>query len=479
MARRVMVIGLDCAAPQLVERWLDLLPNLRTLRERGRYGILRSCDPPITVPAWSVMMSSQDPGALGIYGFRNRSDWSYDGLAIADSRAVKAPRVWDVLSDAGRDVIVLGVPGTYPPPPVRGALVSCFLTPDPRTSNYTFPRELKDEIANVVGDYEVDVRGFRTHDKQRLLENVIEVTRKRFRLATHLLDTRPWDFFAMVEMGTDRIHHGFWRYMDPEHRLHEPGPFEHAIRDYYVLVDGLIGGLVARADDETAILVVSDHGAKRMDGAICINEWLRRNGYLVLHEEPTAATAFTPALVDWSRTQAWGEGGYYGRVFLNVEGREREGVVSQYEAVRDEIQRGLEAIGDENGLPIGTRVLRPEATYSRVTGIPPDLIVYFGDLHWRSAGVVGGPLHLRENDTGPDDANHAHEGMYIVAADGIEPGPGAERSIVDIAPTILNLLDVAGPDEMRGRPLDSDRVSSYSPEEEAVVAQRLEDLGYF
>src|SRR4051794_16916478 len=254
MSKRVMMIGLDCAAPQLLfDRWIDLLPNLRGLVERGRSGILRSCDPPITVPAWSVMMSSRTPGELGIYGFRNRADRTYDHLTIADSRAVTAPRVWDLPSDAGRDVIVLGVPGTYPPPRVRGAVVSCFLTPDPRTSQYTYPAELKDEIESVVGDYEVDVRDFRTDDKARLLEQVEDMTRRRFQLAEHLLDTRPWDFFAMVEMGTDRMHHGFWRYMDPEHRLYEPGnPFENAIRDYYVLVDGLIGGLLERADDETA-----------------------------------------------------------------------------------------------------------------------------------------------------------------------------------------------------------------------------------
>src|SRR5262249_42187677 len=76
---RVMVIGLDCAAPELVfDRWLDELPNLKSICRSGLYGQLRSCDPPITVPAWSVMMSSKSPGRLGVYGFRNRADHSYD-----------------------------------------------------------------------------------------------------------------------------------------------------------------------------------------------------------------------------------------------------------------------------------------------------------------------------------------------------------------------------------------------------------------
>ena len=116
MASRALVIGLDCAAPQLVfDRWLGELPTIRSLTERGAFGVLRSCDPPITVPAWSVMTSSRSPGALGFYGFRNRKDHSYDALTFANSRSVQVPRVWDILSAHDRPVVVLGVPQTYPP----------------------------------------------------------------------------------------------------------------------------------------------------------------------------------------------------------------------------------------------------------------------------------------------------------------------------------------------------------------------------
>jgi len=157
-----MVIGLDCAAPQLVfDAWPGELPNLRALVERGAWGILRSCDPPIPVPAWSVMTSSRSPGALGFYGFRNRRDHSYDALVFADSRAVKVPRVWDLLSLRGRPVIVLGVPQTYPVSRVDGVMVSCFLTPDTETAQYTYPAEPKGEIEGLVGRYLVAVENFR------------------------------------------------------------------------------------------------------------------------------------------------------------------------------------------------------------------------------------------------------------------------------------------------------------------------------
>ena len=279
VAKKVMIIGLDCAEPSLVlDRWRDRLPVLSGLMERGVSGRLTSIVPPITVPAWSCMMASRTPGDLGVYGFRNRADHTYDGAFIADGSAIKAPRLWDLVGRAGGSSIVVGVPGTYPPRPLRGALVSCFLTPSAE-SRFTYPPALKAEVEEVVGEYLFDCTNFRTEDKDDLLRQVYEMTDKRFRLADHLLATKPWQLFAFVEMGTDRIHHGFWKHMDPEHRKHEPGgPYEHVIRDYYEHVDGLVGGLLDHADDETLVLVVSDHGAKRLDGGIRVNEWLRTGG---------------------------------------------------------------------------------------------------------------------------------------------------------------------------------------------------------
>jgi predicted AlkP superfamily phosphohydrolase/phosphomutase len=405
------------------------------------------------------MTSSRSAGALGIYGFRNRRDHSYSALAIADSRSVRAPRVWDLLSARGRPVIVIGVPPTFPVTPVAGAMISCFLTPDSETSQYTYPPQLKDEIEGLVGHYMVDVDDFRTSDKERLLTEIEEMTAKRFQVAEHLLETRPWELFFMVEMGTDRIHHGFWRYSDPEHRLHEPGnPWEGAMLDYYRALDEKIGRLLRFADDDTAVLVVSDHGAKRIDGGICVNEWLRREGYLVLKEEPIEPTPLHPELVDWSQTTAWGEGGYYCRLFLNVAGREPEGTVDpeDYERVRGELKAKLEAIPGDSGEPIGTVAHRPEDLYAERNGVPPDLLVYFGDLFWRSIGLVGtGSVHMLENDTGPDDANHAPEGLYVLVAPGVEPGPGDERDLRDVAPTLLTLLGEAVPADMEGRSLVS------------------------
>jgi predicted AlkP superfamily phosphohydrolase/phosphomutase len=456
--KRAMIIGLDCAEPSLVlGRFRDQLPTLSALADAGAYGRLESVVPPITVPAWSCMMSSRTPGDLGIYGFRNRADHSYDGLFIANGAAVKEPRLWDIVGRRGLRSIVLGVPGTFPVRPLNGVMVSCFLTPSTQ-SQYTFPPALRNEVEDVVGEYLFDCTEFRTEDKDDLLRQIYEMTDKRFKLADHFLSTKPWELFAMVEMGTDRIHHGFWKDMDPAHRKHVPGgAYEQAILDYHIHVDGLLANLLRHADDETAVLVVSDHGAKRMDGGIRINEWLRQEGLLGLQREPEGRSSTRDCGIDWSRTKVWAEGGYYSRVFLNVEGREPEGTIpaADYERFRDELIERISAIPDDQGRPIPTRVFRPEDVYPEIKGVAPDLIVHFGDLYWRAVGTVGGDegIYTFDNDTGPDDANHAQHGMFILRAPGVEPGLREGAHLLDVAPTVLELLGQPVPPAMRGASL--------------------------
>src|ERR1043166_6452962 len=218
---KVLIVGLDSAAPALLfDRWLSELPTFSSLIARGAHGPMLSTHPPITVPAWTSMMSSRDPGELGVYGFRNRKDHSYDGYAFANAALVKVPRLWDWLGPAGKHVVVLGGPQTYPPSRVNGEMVTCFLTPSTQSA-YTHPPELKAEVERVTEGYVLDVDDFRTADKAALLRRVYEKTDKHLKLAKHLLRTRPWDFFMLVEMGIDRIHHGFWSHMDPGHHKYE------------------------------------------------------------------------------------------------------------------------------------------------------------------------------------------------------------------------------------------------------------------
>ena len=110
---------------------------------------------------------------------------------------------------------------------------------------------------------------------------------------------------------------------------------------------------------------------------------------------------------------------------------------------------------DEHGEPIGTRIFIPEEIYPQVNGVAPDLIVHFGNLLWRSVGTIGGDegIHVFENDTGPDDANHAQQGLFVMVAPGVEPGRRDDALLLDIAPTALTLLGLPVPEPMRGKSL--------------------------
>jgi predicted AlkP superfamily phosphohydrolase/phosphomutase len=459
--RRMLVIGLDCATPQLVfDAWRADLPNISRLMNEGAWGAMNSTIPAITVPAWSAMMTGRDPGELGFYGFRNRADHSYDRMTIANATAVRHPRLWDQLSESGARVGVLGVPQTFPVQPVNGDMVSCFLTPSAK-SDYTHPHELRDSITDWLGEeFLVDVPNFRSDDKDRILRDIYRLADHHFDVAEHLLNLNQYAFFMMVDMGVDRIHHAFWKYMASDHPKFEPNHrFEHAIHDYYVHVDQRIGGLLDLVDPDTIVVVVSDHGARSMAGGICINEWLINEGYLVLKARPTDVTALEDCEIDWARTRAWSSGGYYGRLFMNVKGREPEGIIdpSEYEVVRDELVARLAMITDPDGAPIGTVAFKPEEIYREVRNVAPDLIIYFGHLKWRSVGSVGfDSIWTFENDTGPDEANHAQEGIFIYRDPRREDGGRhlGTVDIYDIAPTLLTELGEPFPDGLRGSPIE-------------------------
>jgi predicted AlkP superfamily phosphohydrolase/phosphomutase len=456
---RLVIIGLDCMEPSLVfDQWRSHLPNLSRLMAQGSYGLLESSIPAITVPAWSCMMSGRDPGELGIYGFRNRVDRSYQKMAIADGRAVKFPRLWDLLGDAGWKVAVISVPGTSPPYPVKGSLVSCFLTPN-REAPFTYPPELAHQITTWMPDFLLDVPQFRSNDKARILSHIYALCEQRFTLAKKLLDRQAPDFLMLVDMGVDRIHHSFWKPMDPRHPQYEPNsPYANAIHDYYRYVDQRVGQLLSYCGDETAILVVSDHGARPLMGGVCINEWLIKEGYLTLKETPKEAKSLDEVEVDWSRTKAWGAGGYYGRIFLNVKGREPQGTISlaDYEKERSLLAKKLETLPAPSGQSLNVQVFKPQQIYQKVRGVAPDLIVYFDELAWRSVGSVGGgALFTTENDTGPDDANHAPYGLMIF----FDPKHPQEGQVIegaqlyDILPTLLARYNIPAPKGLRGKVL--------------------------
>jgi predicted AlkP superfamily phosphohydrolase/phosphomutase len=454
---KVLVIGLDSTPSNLLfNDLINLLPNIRKMIDNGVTSTLESCHPPITVPAWMVMMSSKSPGKLGIYGFRHRKGYSYNESWLTNSQSIKEPRIWDVLSTYDKKVCLIGVPPTYPPIQVNGSLVSCFLTPKEK-HDFTYPSELSKEVEQVLGgNYLFDV-SFRKDDRDEILEKIYEMTKKRFEVIKYLLKKEHWDYFMFVEIGVDRLHHMFWKYYDkthPRYVIHKK--YNKVIPEYYKYIDERIGELLSIIDNDTYVLLVSDHGTASMKGAFCINEWLIKEGYLVLKKYPNSVTELEKCEVDWEKTTAWGWGGYYARLFLNVRGREAKGKVDRHDfnKVRDELKSKLANILGPYGEKFDNKIFYPETLYDECNGSKSDLIVYFDNLYWRSAGTIGhNVMHLEENDTGPDDSVHWMDGVFILY-NKTKTNHATKLSgltIYDIAPMILDIFRVKIPDDMQGK----------------------------
>ena len=212
------------------------------------------------------------------------------------------------------------------------------------------------------------------------------------------------------------------------------------------------------------VLVVSDHGARPLEGGLAVNQWLRAQGYLVLKHPPAAPQPLTPEMVDWPRTTAWADGGYYGRVYLNLAGREPSGTVppEKAEALLARLSAELTAMAGPHGRPLGNRVFRPRDIYRETRGLPPELILYPGGLAWRALATVWPeeePVFTAGNDSGPDGANHAQQGVLVAALAGggslALAGQEVEGArLYDVFPSLCAWLGLTAPGPLAGSAWD-------------------------
>lgn len=463
---KIFILGLDCATPQLIfDKYLQGLPTIAGLIKNGTYGLLESTVPPVTIPAWMSMMTGKDPGQLGFYGFSDRKNYSYKDNYIVTNKAVKDKAIWDYVSDKGLKSIVINLPQTYPPKTINGILISSFLTPD-KELIYTYPEEIKDEIEDITdGNYIIDVENFRTPDKKKLLSELYDMAKNRFKLMKNFVKNKDWELFVAVEMGIDRMHHAFWSYCFSDHQLYdEKNEFKTAMIDYYKFIDNEISELIRSFDDDTELMITSDHGAKTLKGTFCINDWLIQNKYLRLKTEKSGKTIFEIENVDWENTLAWGSGGYYGKIYLNIQGREPNGIIEKndIEITMNKLKQELSEQFGPGGRKINNKFFEPEKTYQDVNGCPPDLIIYIDNLDWRVTGTVGNEeLFLLEN-TAIDNSNHDINGIIIHSKNPktaldfnqkvtCDIKTIEQYSILDLAPTVLNKFNIEIPGDLRGK----------------------------
>jgi predicted AlkP superfamily phosphohydrolase/phosphomutase len=564
MGYKVFVFGLDGATFDLILPWVKegRLPHFGRLLEQGSWAPLESAPNMRSPAAWTSFMTGKNPGKHGIFEFYEPIPASYDVRFIHGGMRT-GKTLWTILSEHQKNVGVINVPMTYPAETVNGFLISGLDAPGSDSPSFCYPSTLLQELQSRFGTYilEPGLTGCIVGGNPGLaMEKLHEELDQKAKVTTYLMQRDPWDFFMVVFRSLDAVQHFFWKYMDslhPQYNRKEAARFGTAILQAYQKIDNILGAIWNALDDDTVLMVMSDHGfGRRHPANIQLNQWLAQRGYLSFCEEAqgnmlnraltillgkayrltigktsrsakeTLARIF-PKLrnrlqsrllfhnIDWSRTEAYSDS-LFPNIRINLEGREAHGIVKTGDAYRQlvaKLRLDLSDIRDSiSGYQIVDRVFHRDEIYSGpFVGKAPDLLIRWKEtenIHGILKNDVNTQREVNSLIPGEDprivSGDHRLHGVLLMAGKPIRQGLRlSQATIMDLAPTILNLLDLPIPADMDGAVLtdeltrDGSRPSrlsdidaqnesiekisedGYSADEEEKVKERLRNLGYF
>jgi predicted AlkP superfamily phosphohydrolase/phosphomutase len=440
--KRVVFIGLDGTPYTFMQRLIaeGRAPNAARLAEQGSLLRMDSTWPWVSSVAWSTMMTGVNPGKHNIFGFIDRDPATYKQF-IPTSANMKARTLWEVLSQAGKRVIVVNVPVTYPPRQVNGVLVSGFLSPS--LDKAVYPASYLPTLKSL--GYIVDADPWKARESKELaLQEVNATLDARIRTLFHLVENEAWDYLHVHVMETDRLHHFLWQQMEEGHPEYAP-----AFYDFYRRIDDMLGQLATKLDNNTTLMWMADHGFCSIKKEVYVNRWLMDNGWLKLRNVPPdrkkGLNEIDPVSVAYSLDP--------GRVVIRLRGREKDGAVApgaEYEALRDEIAAAALQLHDpESGEPIFQEVFKREELYQGPyleqaadlvlaphDGYDPKGPLYKETLTFKGEQLVG--MHTF------DDAM-----LYV----GGRTIPQTSFSVLNVMPTILDLMNVPQPPGLDGESL--------------------------
>ena len=296
-------------------------------------------------------------------------------------------------------------------------------------------------------------------DDQAFLAQCYANHEDRERMLFDALDKTREGLCACVFDTTDRVQHMFWRYLEEDHPAARGTPKDKrpkVIEELYGRMDELIGRVMQKMDDRTLLLVVSDHGFKSFARCVNLNAWLHQNGYLALKPGKSESGDWFED-VDWSRTRAYTMG--LNGLYLNLKGREREGLVTPDEApsLKKELREKLEGLADPASGRVGiTGVFDCDAAYAGpYVDNAPDLIIGYGAGFRASWDSVMGKVtsQIFEDNTKAWSGDHCIDPRLVPGVLFSNHKIAEERpAIVDVAPTILQLFGLGLPPYLDGKP---------------------------
>jgi predicted AlkP superfamily phosphohydrolase/phosphomutase len=470
---KIIVIGLDGASFELIDPWIEAgeLPNFKKLKEMGVHGDLISCLPPVTAPNWKCYSTGKNPGKLGIFWWEN-IDRVNRHIGFPRDRTRASRELVDIIGEKGK-VVSINMPTTYPPKKVNGVLVSG--PPDTSEEGFYYPEEIRqklDKLQYKTTPENTALFRSKSRAKQRqAVEEVKEITRARFDFTRQIIEEEKPIFVHLTLFYINVLHHFFWD--------------DRFTREAWQLIDEKVGEFLNSFASEYTFFFMSDHGSNRITRVFNINTWLEKKGYLVtsagkarllnnlginrdnlgrvlatlgsgklknliktamsgriLSQIPTKEGIFErdkkTGVIDWQKSRVVASG--QGPIYILPDGKNRDEIV-------EKLIRELESLKDEG---IIRAIFRKEEIYSGShLGEAPDLILDQGKgIH------IKGDIGRKEIFEEPDiwRGENKRLGLFMAYGPDIKRGePVKNVSILDLAPTILHLMDIPIPVEMDGR----------------------------
>jgi predicted AlkP superfamily phosphohydrolase/phosphomutase len=540
---RILIIGIDGGTFDLVHPWAEAgdLPNLARLMAEGVHGPLESTLPPVTAPAWSTFATGKNPGKHGVFDFILPMGGRYD---LVNATSIHAPTLWQIISQAGRKCGVMNVPVTYPPAPVNGFIIGGMLSPV--TGAFTYPSDLLDRYAARMKPYRIAPHvQYKPGNETDFVADLLDLVERRGEYALQLMADFPYDFLMFHFQATDIMQHAFWKFVDPAHPQHDPKTASRlglAVKQVYQRIDSYIGQMLDRITKDATVFVMSDHGFGSLHYVVNLNLLLLDQGLLRLKrgvwtrlKTGLFRAGLTPASVwhliertglqnyvwqvskstrnkvvgkflsfddvDWSRTQAYSIG-HVGQVFVNLKGREPEGIVetgAEYESVRQQVIEVLQDLRHpETGQPLIDKIVPgDQVTKGPYAHRGPDLHVVMDGYRTIAFPLFATDSRIVTRQIRGDSGCHRMHGILIARGPEIQAGKQVDGArIMDLAPTILHLMELPVLDDMDGRvltealttsrpierrpagPADEEAGIELSADETAEVEDRLRALGY-
>jgi predicted AlkP superfamily phosphohydrolase/phosphomutase len=540
---RVLVVGIDGGTFDLILPWAEAgdLPNLAQMIDAGIHGLLESTIPPVTAPAWTTFATGVNPGKHGVFDFIRPIGGEFD---LVNATSIQAPTLWQILSEAGRTVGTMNVPVTYPPQAVNGFEIGGMLSPV--GSKFTYPAGLLVRYEGKLKPYRIAPHvQYKPGNESEFIADLLDLVERRGEYALQLMADYHYDFLMFHFQATDNVQHAFWKYVDPAHPHYDPqatARFGSGIKQIYQRIDSFIGQMGDRLGNGDTMIVMSDHGFGSLHYVVNMNLFLLEHGLLRLKrgawtqlKTSLFRAGLTPASiwhliertglqnyvwqvskstrnrvvgrflsfadVDWSHTLAYSIG-HVGQIYVNLRGREPEGIVEAGEHCASVRQQVIDALHQlrhpETGQPLVDRLIPgDQIVHGPYAHRSPDLHIVMDGYRTICFPLFATDHRIVTRQIRGDSGCHRLHGVLIAQGPEIHRGKKLKDAhIMDLAPTILHLMGLPVLEDMDGRVLTEALTSSrpverrdsvasgrrahgeLSQEEATEVEDRLRALGY-